>query len=170
MWERRQEICAEGTSNQFRYPFDSGSREVTRFKPVSSGLEPLVVEPSGYGPFLCFIAEEDTIINPAELEMQRVDTVRTYSKLLTQVKQKLQNGMYTLDRWRRILALNKKKETKADVEQAKNGGKKKKGNLKLSSIVNKILQSKTGEDCVVSDDPMSGDENDNDNDNYDVYK
>lgn len=77
-------------------------------------MKPLVVEPSSYRSFLCFIAEEDTIINPAELEMQRVDTVRIYSKLLTQVKQKLQNGMYTLDRWRRILALNKKKDTKTD--------------------------------------------------------
>ena len=77
--------------------------------------------------------------------------------------------MYTLDRWRRILALNKKKETKHDVDQAQKA-KKKKGNLKLSSIVNKILQSKTGEDCVVSDDPMSGEDNDNDGDNYDVYK
>ena len=77
--------------------------------------------------------------------------------------------MYTLDRWRRILALNKKKETKTD-EQTKTGGKKKKGNsnIQLSSIVNKILQGKTGEECVVSDDAMSGDENENDN--YDTYK
>ncbi len=42
------------------------------------------------------------------LEQQRVDTIRTYIKLLGQVRSKLASGIYTLDNWRRILKIMNK--------------------------------------------------------------
>ena len=54
------------------------------------------------------------------LEQQRVDTIRTYVKILGQVKSKLANGQYNLDHWRRILK-NMNKTSKS----GKDSGKKK---------------------------------------------
>ena len=68
-FERRREICQEGTANQFKFPFDCKSRDVCRFKPIQEGIEPLVVEPSGYGPFLCYVLDDEkTEIDPNVLE------------------------------------------------------------------------------------------------------
>ena len=40
-----------------------------RFKPVQEGIEPLVVEPSGYGPFLCFVLDDEkSEVDPNVLE------------------------------------------------------------------------------------------------------
>jgi hypothetical protein len=68
--------------------------------------------------------------------------------------------VYTLDKWRRVLALKKNKN---QVKEKKTKNKEK---LKLSTIVGKILDSKTGDDFILPSDES----NDNIDDNYDVYK
>jgi hypothetical protein len=68
--------------------------------------------------------------------------------------------VYTLDKWRRVLALKKNKN---QVKEKKTQNKEK---LKLSTIVGKILDSKTGDDFILPSDES----NDNIDDNYDVYK
>ena len=121
-----------------------------------------MVEPSGYSPFLCYVLEDEKMeVDPSVLETQRIECVRTYSKLLSQIKTKIQSGVYTLDKWRRVLAMKRNKNQIKDKKTAK--GKDK---LKLSTIVGKILDSKTGDDFILPSDD-SQEQND---DNYDVYK
>jgi hypothetical protein len=72
--------------------------------------------------------------------------------------------VYTLDKWRRVLAANRNKNNQVkDKKSSKKGGEKQ----KLSSIVSKILNSKTGDDFILPSDESGGDE---DGDNYDIYK
>jgi hypothetical protein len=78
---------------------------VTRFKPIQEGIEPLVVEPAGYGPFLCYVLDDEKVeVDQNLLEQQRLETVKTYTKLLGQVKSKIQSSQYGLDKWKRVLA------------------------------------------------------------------
>jgi hypothetical protein len=56
------------------------------------------------------------------------------------------------------------KRNKNDVKSKKSSRNKEK--LKLSTIVGKILDSKTGDDFI----PPSDDSNENIDDNYDIYK
>ena len=114
---------------------------------------------------MCFILDDET--NEGDnniLEQQRVDTVRTYGKLLTQIKAKIQSGEYTLDKWRRVLAANRNKNQVKDKKSSKKGGEKQ----ILSSIVSKILNSKTGDDFILPSDESGGEEDGADN--YDIYK
>lgn len=113
---------------------------------------------------MCFILDDETNeVDNNILEQQRVDTVRTYGKLLTQIKAKIQSGEYTLDKWRRVLAANRNKNQVKDKKSSKKGGEKQ----KLSSIVSKILNSKTGDDFILPSDESGGED---DGDNYDIYK
>lgn len=101
------------------------------------------------------------------LEQQRIDCVRTYSKLLTQVRSKLASGVYTLDRWRRVFDNTNPKKGNGKGEGGKRkkvDGDKKDGATKLSNIVSKILASKTGEDLMM---PSDGDSDNSDN--YNIY-
>jgi len=48
------------------------------------------VEPAGYVPFLCYVLDDEKVeVDASILEQQRVDTARTYSKLLSQIKTKI---------------------------------------------------------------------------------
>jgi hypothetical protein len=62
-----------------------------------------------------------------------------------------------------VLAANRNKNQVKDKKSAKKGGEKQ----KLSSIVSKILNSKTGDDFILPSDESGGED---DGDNYDIYK
>lgn len=80
--------------------------------------------------------------------------------------------MYTLAKWR----LRGGKDPNGPEARKKpaikgKGAKDKENKLRFTNIVNKILASKTGEDCQVdSDDNRSDSNNENNNENYNIYE
>lgn len=105
--------------NQFRFPFDAQSSIVTKIEPCDPVTEPMYLEPPGFTPFLVFCDESLNPPNKSKLtegavprlnpdwnpskqlvEQQRIDWVRTQSKLLSQVRSKIASGVYSLGKWR----------------------------------------------------------------------
>ena len=111
------------------------------------------------------------------LEHQRLDWLRTQVKLLSQVRSKIASGVYTLTKWR----LGMRGADRRSITEHFQGDKKKSSNKsskdrkdrenkqKFTNIVNKILASKTGEDCQVDSDNRSDSGNADNNENYNIY-